>query len=135
MLTGLPAHDDGTGVLITGIEQSGLALTPLEQAGDARSADIVLGRYLLEDLSVATPMFALGVRLHWKYAWHPRFHLWLPCDGTPAAFVPALIDGGISFRIADGRLFADATMPFASLADRERGILAAHAALISAVKG
>lgn len=133
-LIGLPAGDNSGGVLITSIEQAGLVISTIERAANARRSDIILGRFIAEGMSAAPPLFAVAVRLHWTYLWHMRFQLWLPRTGEPAVFVPVTPQGDPCFRIYDGRLFADNRMPFASIADRERGILDAHAVLCSPMR-
>lgn len=134
-LIGLPAGDNRTGTLVTTIDDVGLPLSAIEESGHEHGADIVFGLFGAGDVPAAPFLFALGVRLHWKYLWHPRFQLWLSRTGEPATFVPAALDANVCFRIEDGRLFADDRMPFASAADRGRGILAAHAILSSVVEG
>lgn len=134
-LIGLPADDSSSGVMVAAVERTGLDFLAIEQTGNRHGDDIILGRLHFGGRPAALPVFAIGVRLHWKYLWHPRFYLWLPRTGEPAVFVPALHRAYPCFRIDDSRLFADQCMPFASMADRERGIRAAHAALCSLVEG
>lgn len=130
-LIGLPA-DDHSGVLVATIDDVGLPVSAIEEAGIERGSDIVFGLFVAESVPAAPPLFALGVR-NCKYLWNPGFQLWLPGSGELAVFVPATLQSSPCFHVEAGRLFD--RMPFTSMADRERGVLAAHRILCSSVEG
>ncbi|MDR6852689.1 hypothetical protein J2Y54_002209 [Sphingomonas sp. BE123] len=134
-LAGLPAKDRPGGVMVAAIEQTGLKFAEIERTGERLSSDIILGRLNIKVGAAPAPVFAMGVRLHWKYMWHPRFYLWLPRADEPAVFVPAMGRAGPCFRIEDHSLFADQNMPFATMDERQRGILDARAALSACWEG
>lgn len=134
-LIGLPADEGSSGALVATIDDVGVPLSAIEKTGTERGSDIVFGLFVAESMPTAPPLFALGVRLHWKYLWNPGFQLWLPRSGEPAVFVPATLHPKPCFHVDDGRLIADDRMPFASMRDRERGIMAAHQVLCSILEG
>lgn len=73
----------------------------------------------------ASVLFRLGVRLHWKILWHDDFRLWLGEGTEDVCFISRDPTIASHFWIEDGRLACDSSLPFQTMADRDRGLLAA----------